>query len=45
MAEQAASTGHEETEGEGDLSTDDMWSLRARLADAAARKKRHLDVD
>jgi hypothetical protein len=43
MADQAASTDQKETEG--DLSADDMWSLRARLADAAARKKRHLDVD
>jgi hypothetical protein len=34
-----APAGEDETE----LSPDDMWSLRARLADAAARKRHHIE--
>jgi hypothetical protein len=40
----SSDAGHDETaEPEDELSPDDMWSLRARLADAAARKRRHIE--
>jgi hypothetical protein len=50
-ADQAAASGDqaaassEPQETQGEVSAEDMWSLRARLADAAARKKHHLDVE